>query len=136
MALSKKYEALYEAAVQASKNAYAEYSHFHVGAALQLASGEIITGVNIENRSYGATVCAERTAFFKAVSMGHRDFAALAVATPDADYPVSPCGMCRQVISEFTASDFPVIFGSCETDVVETTIGDLYPYDALHELRG
>ncbi len=127
-------EKLYAEAMKAAANAYAPYSQFHVGAALLLPDGEIQTGVNVENRSFGATNCAERTAVFAAVARGYKTFSAIAIATPDADYPVSPCGICRQVLSEFAPADTPVVFGNKWENVVKTTLGELYPYDALHEL--
>ena len=127
-------EKLYAEAMKVAANAYAPYSQFHVGAALLLPDGEIQTGVNVENRSFGATNCAERTAVFAAVARGYKTFKAIAIATPDADYPVSPCGICRQVLSEFAPADTPVVFGNKWENVVKTTLGELYPYDALHEL--
>lgn len=126
---------LYDCATQASSNAYAPYSNFPVGAALLMDDGMIITGVNVENRSFGGTICAERTAMTRAIAMGYTTFKALAVATPASDYPVSPCGICRQFLSEFVKDDVPVIFGNSKESVVETSLKKLYPYDALHELR-
>ena len=81
--------------------AYIPYSHFPVGAALECSDGTVYTGCNIENAAYGATMCAERTAIFKAVSEGHRDFVRIAIAGRSEDYCV-PCGTCRQVLSEFS----------------------------------
>ena len=121
--------------MEAAKNAYAPYSHFRVGAALLLDDGSVVTGVNVENRSYGLTNCAERTAMFSAVAKGKKNFTAIAIATPDADYPVGPCGACRQVISEFMPPDAPVIFGSSADNRIETTVGGVYPFDSLHELQ-
>jgi hypothetical protein len=132
---SSKYDNLFEQAMEAAKNAYAPYSHFRVGAALLLSDGSVVTGVNVENRSYGLTNCAERTAMFSAVAMGKKNFTAIAIATPDADYPVGPCGACRQVISEFMPPDAPVIFGSSADNRIETTVGGVYPFDSLHELQ-
>ena len=132
---SSKYDNLFEQAMEAAKNAYAPYSHFRVGAALLLDDGSVVTGVNVENRSYGLTNCAERTALFSAVAMGKKNFTAIAIATPDADYPVGPCGACRQVISEFMPPDAPVIFGSSADNRIETTVGGVYPFDSLHELQ-
>jgi cytidine deaminase len=126
---------LYRRALAASKNAYAPYSSFPVGAALLLPDGNVITGANVENRSFGLTNCAERTAVFSAIAAGYRTFRAVAIAAPKADYPVSPCGACRQALSEFAPPDTPVIFGPAEDALVETTLGALFPMDALHELR-
>ncbi|MBQ6780087.1 MAG: cytidine deaminase [Treponema sp.] len=125
---------LFRAAVKASEFSYSPYSHFPVGAAILTADGSVVTGANIENRSYGLTNCAERTAAFKAVSEGKRSFKAVAIAAPKAEYPVGPCGACRQVLTEFAAADVPVIFGSSEENVVVHTLGELYPFDSLHEL--
>ncbi|OJF77249.1 MAG: cytidine deaminase [Treponema sp. CETP13] len=125
---------LFEKALIASKKSYSPYSKFPVGAALLLEDGSVITGVNIENRSFGATNCAERTALFTAVASGFRTFKAIAIATPTADYPVGPCGICRQVLSEFAPAETPVIFGCSNEKQVKTTLGELYPYDSLHEL--
>ncbi len=129
-----EYGALYAAARAIADSAYAPYSCFRVGAALLADDGTVVTGVNVENRSYGLTNCAERSAVYAAVSSGKRDFSAIAIATPDSDYPVSPCGACRQVLSEFMKSECPVIFGPNAENLVHTTVGALYPFDALHEL--
>ena len=125
---------LYQKARQAADAAYAPYSHFRVGAALLAEDGTVFTGCNVENRSYGLTICAERGAVMKAVNGGCRSFIALAVATPDSNYPVGPCGACRQVLSEFMESTAPVRFAGSGSEVVNTTVGELYPYDSLHEL--
>ena len=101
-------KALFEAARAARDLAYAPYSDFPVGAALQLADGSVVSGANIENGSYGLTVCAERTAVFGAVLGGSRSFAAIAVAGHDGLATLLPCGGCRQVMSEFAPS-IPVI---------------------------
>ena len=125
---------LFEKALEALKHAYIPYSHFPVGAALLTEDGNIITGANIENRSFGLTNCAERSAIFTAASQGVRTFIAIAIATPASDYPVGPCGACRQVLSEFAPADTPVVFGPDRKNCVKTTLGVLYPYDSLHEL--
>jgi len=90
---------LYELARKATENAYSPYSGFKVGAALLTARGKVFTGVNVENSSFGATICAERTAFVKAVSEGYREFAAIAVASVEGG--AWPCGICRQFMYEF-----------------------------------
>ena len=125
---------LVAAAAAAAERAYAPYSHFRVGAALLCEDGGIVTGANVENRSFGLTVCAERSAILAAVSRGATRFKALAVVCLDAAYPVSPCGACRQVIGEFCSGDFPIYFAGGDRKAVATTIAALLPYDALHEL--
>jgi len=92
---------LFEVAKKVRKNAYVPYSNFPLSAALLTKEGKIFTGVNIENAAYGSTMCAERTAIFKAVSEGYTDFEALLLIS-DTKKPVTPCGACRQVISEFS----------------------------------
>jgi cytidine deaminase len=128
------FEALYRAARLAAQASYSPYSRFRVGAALLCSDGSVVSGANVENRSFGLTICAERSAVVTAISSGHRDFKALAVCTIDAAYPVSPCGACRQVISEFASPDMPVVFGNGESIGVRTTMGELLPQDALHDL--
>ena len=127
---------LFREAVKAADSAYAPYSKFRVGAALLADDNTVITGCNVENRSFGLTVCAERTAVCKAISLGKRSFVALAISTPDSEIPVGPCGACRQVLSEFMKPSSPVIFGGSGKEKIETTIGDLYPFDSLHDLAG
>jgi cytidine deaminase len=125
---------LFAEARKAADSAYARYSKFRVGAALLAEDGTVFTGCNVENRSYGLTICAERTAVVKAVSSAHRSFKALAISTPDSKIPVGPCGACRQVLSEFMPPESPVIFGGSGSEKVLTTLGDLYPFDSLHDL--
>lgn len=127
-------DTLWTKALAAANASYSPYSRFRVGAALLLADGSVVTGTNVENRSYGLTICAERSAVVAAVSKGQRQFAAIAIATPDADYPVGPCGACRQVLGEFLAADAPVVFGSRAGALVRSTMGELLPLDSLHEL--
>lgn len=103
------------AANEARKFAYTPYSHFKVGAALLTKSGKLYTGCNIENSSYTPTVCAERTAVFKAVSEGESDFAVIAVVGGKEENPLefcSPCGVCRQVLAEFCGEDFRILLGN------------------------
>lgn len=129
-------EELLKQAKKASENTYSPYSHFPVGAALLCADGETVTAANVENRSFGLTICAERSAIVKAISTGRKDFTALAICCPKADYPVSPCGACRQVISEFAPADMPVFFCGSDTGKrIETTVAELVPFDALSELK-
>ncbi|HPO03422.1 cytidine deaminase [Treponema zuelzerae] len=131
---SIEYKELFERALEAARSAYAPYSKFRVGAALLLNDGEIITGVNVENRSFGLTNCAERSAVYTAVSAGKLGFKAIAIATPDSEYPVSPCGACRQVLSEFMKADAPILFGPVFEKAIYSSLSELYPFDALHEL--
>lgn len=104
-------EKLIKAAERAMTNAYSPYSDFKVGAALLTADGKIYTGCNIENISYGATVCAERCAIFKAVSEGERSFTKLAIVSSSGE-KTFPCGMCRQVIEEFMPEGEIILSGS------------------------
>ena len=130
----KRLNDLFDRAAEVSGRAYAPYSNFRVGAALLCDDGTVFTGVNVENRSYGLTICAERSAIVAAVTAGKRRFIALAVATPDANDPVPPCGACRQVISEFAPADAQVIFGVSAGVTVVSSVGELYPLDSLHDL--
>ena len=109
--------------IEARQQAYVPYSRFPVGAALLTATGKIYTGCNVENASYGLTVCAERVAIWKAVSEGETEFEALAVATNIAG---SPCGACRQVMAEF-APDMPVLIADLSGQATETSVADLLP---------
>ena len=123
-------EALCAAALAAMQKAYAPYSGYFVGAALLTAGGKIYTGCNIENAAYSPSVCAERTAIFKAVSEGERDFAMLAVAGGKGGkltgaFP--PCGVCRQVMAEFCPEDFPILLVTSDGTFEETTLGALLP---------
>ena len=99
---------LFRIATEAAGRSYSPYSKFRVGAALLCEDGSVVIGTNIENRSYGLTICAERSAIVSALAQGKKSFSALAISCPDASYPVSPCGACRQVISEFVGPDFPI----------------------------
>lgn len=110
----------------ARENAYVPYSKFKVGAALLTEDGTVYHGCNIENASYSMTNCAERTAFFKAVSEGVTKFAAIAIVA-DTPGPVSPCGACRQVMAEFCSQTMPVYLTNMNGDIQQTTVGDLLP---------
>lgn len=114
------------AAMSARENAYAPYSKFKVGAAVETADGQIFIGSNVENASYGLTCCAERNAVFAAVSSGARSFKTLCVVA-DTDEPVAPCGACRQVLAEF---DFEkIILANCSGKLKVMTVAELLPYD-------
>ena len=118
-------EKLVALAKEAMKNAYVPYSHFKVGAALLAKDGTVFKGCNIENASYGATNCAERTAIFKAVSEGYLEFEKIAVVASSGDY-ASPCGICRQVLFEFLP-DGKVILDSDENGMATYTVRELLP---------
>ena len=124
------YKLLMAKAQEARKNSYSPYSHFRVGAALLCKNGKIYTGCNIENAAYTPGNCAERTAIFKAVSEGERDFEALAIVGgkegETADF-CAPCGVCRQVIAEFCNKDFKIVLGN-EEKFQAYTLGELLPF--------
>lgn len=118
-------------AKKAAENAYVPYSHHYVGAALETKSGKIYLGCNIENAAYSPTNCAERTAFFKAVSDGEREFSRIAVVGgKDLDFSdyFTPCGVCRQVMSEFCDDDFIVLFGKNGEEYKKTTLSEILPF--------
>ena len=120
---------LIKTAIEARKRAYAPYSGFLVGAALLTADGRVFTGCNIENAAFTPTNCAERTAFFKAVSEGVRAFEAIAVVGGKGEEPsefCAPCGVCRQVMAEFCSPDFRVILGN-ENNQTVYTLSELLP---------
>lgn len=118
-------------AIEAREGAYAPYSSFYVGAALLCADGEIFTGANVENSSYGGTICAERVAMTYAVTHGHREFEAIAiVGAPKHSAPTQtclPCGLCRQVMSEFCGPDFKVVLADGD-DAKIYTLDELLPH--------
>lgn len=117
-------EELERAACESQERAYAPYSDFRVGAAVLAESGQIYTGVNVENASYGLTTCAERVAIFKAVAAGERTIRAVAVCT---DSGVAPCGACRQVMREFAKGPMAIYLVDAEGNGRETTLGALLP---------
>lgn len=119
-------EDLIKAAMEAKEHAYAPYSNFRVGAALLTKNGKIYQGCNIENAGYTPTNCAERTAFFKAVYEGERNFEAIAV-NGDADDYLYPCGVCRQVMAEFCAPDFKVFVSKKNGEYLEFTLAEILP---------
>jgi cytidine deaminase len=122
--LTEKWRKLFQQAIEAREYAYSPYSNYKVGAALLTATGKIYKGCNIENVGFTSSVCAERTAIFKAVSEGETDFVAIAVATSNGG---APCGVCRQVMREFS-SDLTVIIGNIEGEYLVLTLSDLLPY--------
>lgn len=111
-------------ATEARLAAHAPYSQFRVGAAVLAADGRIFSGCNVENLSFGLTICAERNALFHAVASGMREFVAIAIVA-DTREPVSPCGACRQVMAEF--GDFSVLSATLEGRIFEATVGSLLP---------
>ena len=117
---------LLEAARAVRLNAHAAFSNFKVGAALLTDEGDIITGCNIENATYGLTICAERVAVFKALSEGHRTFTRIAVVA-DTQEPTPPCGACRQILWEF-GGDLEVILGNLEEEKARFQLKELLPY--------
>ena len=118
-------------AIEAREHAYVPYSNFAVGAALLTKEGKVYQGCNIENSSYGAANCAERTAFFTAVYQGERNFEAIAIVGGKAGEPVhelcAPCGICRQVMREFCKDDFKIFLSKGDGTVLETTLTQLLP---------
>ncbi|OIK16592.1 cytidine deaminase [Bacillus sp. MUM 116] len=117
---------LIEEAKKAREKAYVPYSKFGVGAALLTSNGKAYHGCNIENAAYSMCNCAERTALFSAYALGDRDFQMLAVVA-DTDRPCSPCGACRQVISELCPRDMKVVLTNLKGDILEITVEDLLP---------
>ena len=127
--------ALINEAIAMTERSYAPYSHFHVGAALLGKDGKVYTGCNVENAAYGPSNCAERTAVFKAVSEGCREFEAIAIAggledsngKPQIKDFCPPCGVCRQVLSEFCNKDFKIFLTDGTDNIKEFTLGELLP---------
>jgi cytidine deaminase len=116
---------LLDAARAARLHAFAPFSHFLVGAALETAGGQVITGCNVENATYGLTICAERVAMFKAISEGHRQFTRIAVVADTAE-PTPPCGACRQILWEM-GGDLEVILGNLREEKGRYRMRDLLP---------
>lgn len=128
------YEQLIEQAFEARKYAYCKYSKFAVGAALLTKTGVVYTGCNVENGSYGATNCAERTAIFKAVSEGEKDFRAIAIVGGAVEKGAGelqfcyPCGICRQVMQEFSDAEFEIIVATDTNNYKVYTLSELLPF--------
>lgn len=121
-----KFDLLVKQAIEAKENAYAPYSNFKVGAAVITDDNKLYTGCNIENASYGATNCAERTAIYKAVSEGHYKIKVLAVVGSEDDYTY-PCGICRQVIQEFATEDFQIVIIKNKEEYIVKTLEEIFP---------
>ena len=128
---------LIAAALEARKRSYAPYSHYHVGAALWTQSGKLYTGCNIENSSFGATNCAERTAFFSAVYAGEREFEAIAIVGGPEGKPVhelcAPCGICRQVMREFCNLKFKIYLSKGDGTYFASSLSDMLPFSFSKE---
>jgi len=124
-----KTKALLQAAANVARLAYAPYSNFNVGAALLCADGDVFTGCNVENASYGLTNCAERTAVFSAIAAGRKDFVALAIVAEGESMPY-PCGACRQVLSEFCREEFSVYVATADAleDYEVVCLAELLPH--------
>ena len=117
-------------AIDMRSESYAPYSDFLVGSAVLLSDGTVYTGCNIKNSAFGPSICAERTAIFKAVSEGHKDFAAIAIAGGKRDGELqycAPCGVCRQVMREFCGDSFKIYLAKSAGDYKEFTLGELLP---------
>ncbi|KFH63955.1 cytidine deaminase [Podila verticillata NRRL 6337] len=119
-------EALITESLQARENSYSPYSKFRVGAALRTVDGKVFQGCNVENASYGGAICAERTAFVKAVSEGHRRFVAIAVACDYNEF-ITPCGICRQFMNEF-GKGLEIFFVNDDRTYKRAILEDLLPY--------
>ena len=126
----KRKKELAQTALEMRRFAYVPYSHHAVGSALLAADGRVFTGCNVENSAFGPTICAERTAFVKAVSEGAKEFEAIAIAGGFEEVPekyCAPCGVCRQVMTEFCDENFIVILAKAPEDRREYTLGELLP---------
>lgn len=121
-----KWEPLLAAALEARRHSHSPYSRFAVGAAVLTESGDIFGGTNIENRSFGVTICAERSAIAAAVSAGHRRFRAVAIVTASTP-PSPPCGLCRETLIEFCPPDMPVLLSNPDGERRDFTLGELFP---------
>lgn len=126
------YENLVRLANDIKKNAYAPYSNFHVGAAVIGNSGKVYTGVNVENSSYGATICAERVAVCKAISEGEKSIEAIAISSDSEDYTF-PCGICRQVIAEFAGKNLVILCSNNKGEYKVFSLEDFLPNSFVFE---
>lgn len=128
-------EELISIALKARDNAYAPYSNFKVGASVLMEDGKVYSGCNIENASYGATNCAERTAIFKAVSEGSKKVKSIAIVGDLNEYTY-PCGICRQVINEFACEDMKIIIAKNKDEYLIKTIEEIFPGAFSREALG
>lgn len=127
--MEEQVQRLMQAARDVLPNSYSPYSNFPVGSALLMEDGEIVTGVNVENVSFGVTNCAERSAIFAAVSQGYRPKSIKAVAVAGkTEAFLPPCSVCRQVLVEFCQADTPVYLTRADGDIMATTVGELVPF--------
>ena len=132
--MSNKIKKLLNIAKEKALNSYSPYSKFRVGCAILTKSNNIYTGVNVENRSYGATICAERSAISSAISNGEKDFLIIAIIGLDTEEILSPCGICRQVISEF-GNDTQIVMANKKMEYKIISIKELLPFDSLQDLK-
>lgn len=129
MLSKEQIQKLYNEAITVRRRSYSPYSKFKVGASVLLSNGEIISGTNVENASYGLACCAERNALFATIAQGYKkeDIQGMLVLA-DTDGPCSPCGACRQVISELVDKDCPIILTNLKNDMLEIKVKDLLPF--------
>lgn len=128
MTESISHEELLKLATEARDHSYSPYSHYSVGAALLTKDGQVYRGCNIENASFTPTICAERTAFFKAIYDGVRQFSAIAIIG-SGELPAFPCGVCRQVMSEFCDGDFMIIVSNRDgSEIIAETLDEMMPH--------
>lgn len=120
------WEPLLAAAATARASSYSPYSHYAVGAAVATADGSIFAGTNVENRSYGLTLCAERAAVAAAVAANHRELSAAVVLTTSSP-PASPCGLCRETFAEFCGPDLRILLANLKGERREVRLGDIFP---------
>lgn len=120
------WEPLLAAAIEVRRRSHSPYSRFAVGAAVLTEEGAIFSGANVENRSFGVTLCAERSAFAAAVSAGHRQFRGVAIVT-ETSPPGPPCGICRETMTEFCAPEMPILLSNPQGERRWTTLGSLFP---------
>lgn len=132
---NKEIDSIVKRAIDLSSDAYAPYSNFHVASILMSSDGEEFKGINIENKSFPAGTCAERSAIFSAVIKGKRKFDYIVIASKDAEEPLPPCGECRQVMSEFFDKDTLIVMSNSKGQYIKTKMVDVLPF-SLDELKG